>query len=282
MKTLTKATQSSSSCFKVASLSFFCTGVIEAAPVDSEILVLVDGQTFSNSSFDMMMEGVAQAFEQQTLIDSLAEGPYGIVAASIMVFSSNGTATAIPWMEMSSVGDLQAFATSVRSIERPFSFGTISYVDAISEAAASIAGSAAEGVIQQMTILEDGGSFNFSDNGSEIQAARDEALASGVDVINSIVYNAGGTFNGASREELVQNYYDANVVNGGEHGTTTVIGGSTFGDPGGALTASIQESIVDGVSQPTIDSIALSSVPEPSVSLLGGIACFAMLARRRR
>ena len=261
---------------RAATLSLLCAGIIEAAPVDSEVVILVDGQTFSNSSFDLMLEGVAQAFEQQSLIDSLTEGPYGVIAASVMVFSDAGTSTAIPWMEMSSVEDLQSFATSVRSVPRPFSLGRISYVNAITEAAASIASSTAEGVIQQVTILEDGGHFYFSDNGEQIQEARDAALASGVDVINSVIYNAAG------REDLIQDYYDANVVNGGENGKATVIGGSSFGDPGEVLAATIQENIVASVSQPTIDSNALSAVPEPSVFLLGALAGFVLLARRRR
>ena len=128
-----------------------------AAPVDSEIVILVDGQTFSQDSFDFMLEGVAQAFEQQSFIDSVTGGPYGTIAASVMVFVAGGTSTAIPWMEMSSAEDLQSFAASVRSIARPFSFGLISYVDAISAGAASIASSTAEGAIQQMTIVEDAG-----------------------------------------------------------------------------------------------------------------------------
>ena len=260
---------------RVLGLALICAEVAVAAPVDSEILVLVDGQTFSQNSFDMMLNGVAAAFEQQSFIDSVTGGPNGTIAASIMIFGSSGTSTAVSWMEMSSAADLQAFATSVRNIVPPFSFGRISYVDAIVAGAASIANSASQGTVRQLTILEDGGAFNFSNTGAEIQAARDAALANDVDVINSVV------FNGAGREDLIQEYYEANIVSGGENGQVTVIGESAFGAPGGALQDSIEESIASTVSQTTIDTNALA-VPEPSTALLGALSGLALLVRRRR
>ncbi|MGJ8723149.1 MAG: DUF1194 domain-containing protein [Roseibacillus sp.] len=261
---------------RAIALSWLCSEVAISAPVDSEIVILVDGQTFSQASFDLMLDGVADAFEQQSFIDSVTGGPYGSIAASVMVFTGGGSYTAIPWMEMSSAGDLQAFSSSVRNVAAPASFGLISYVDAIAAGAASIANSTAEGVIKQMTIIEDGGYFFFSDTGAEIQAARDSALASGVDVINSVVYNSDG------REDVIQDYYDANVVSGGPNGQANVIGGSSFGAPGGALGEAIQESIGETVSQPTIDSNNLAAVPEPSVALLGAMSGLALLVRRRR
>lgn len=262
--------------FQVLTLSVACSTAAFAAPVDSEILILVDGQTFSNASFDLMLEGVAQAFEQQSFIDSVTGGPFGSIAASVMVFGSGGTTTAVSWMELSNATELQNFATSVRSITPPPSFGTISYVDAISSGAASIAASTAEGTFKQISIIEDGGFFLFSDTGAEVQAARDAALAGGVDVINSVVYNAAG------REAVIQNYYDANVVSGGQGGEVDVIGGSNFGAPGGALAENIEANISSNLSQPTIDSNNLASVPEPSAAFLGALSCLALLTRRRR
>ena len=257
-------------------LSCLCSAALEAAPVDSEIVILVDGQTFSQASFDLVLDGVAQAFEQQSFIDSVTGGPFGSIAASVLVFAGGGTSTAIPWMELSSAGDLQNFASSVRNVARPTGFGLVSYVDAISAGAAAIANSTAEGTIRTITIVEDGGLFFFGDEPEEVQAARDNALASGVDVINSVVFNAEG------REAGIQAYYDSNVVSGGESGQAAVIGGSAFGAPDGALAEIIQENIVVSVSQPTVDSNDLAAVPEPSVTLLGALSGLALLVRRRR
>ena len=256
-------------------MSCACSISANAVTVDSEIVILVDGQTFSQPSFDLALEGVAQAFEQQSFIDSVVSGPFGSIAASVIVFGSGGTTTQIPWMELSSAGELQTFANSVRNITAPPSFGTISYVDAIAAGAASIAASTVEGTFTQLTIIEDGGFFFFSDTGAEIQAARDTALANGVDVINSVVYNAAG------RVEAIQDFYDANVASGGEQGTATVIGGSFFGAPNAAITDVINESVSESITQPTIDANSLASIPEPTTALLAAFSSLILLSRRR-
>lgn len=259
----------------VVAMSCACSISANAVTVDSEIVILVDGQTFSQPSFDLALEGVAQAFEQQSFIDSVVSGPFGSIAASVIVFGSGGTTTQIPWMELSSAGELQTFANSVRNITAPPSFGTISYVDAIAAGAASIAASTVEGTFTQLTIIEDGGFFFFSDTGAEIQAARDTALANGVDVINSVVYNAAG------RVEAIQDFYDANVASGGEQGTATVIGGSFFGAPNAAITDVINESVSESITQPTIDANSLASIPEPTTALLAAFSSLILLSRRR-
>ena len=278
MKAEALAPNRSISFFRILGLSAVCSANLMAAPVDSEILILVDGQTFSGASFDFLLDGVAKAFEQQSFIDSVAEGAYGSIAASVMVFNAAGTTTAIPWVELSNVNDLQDFATSVRGITTPFSFGTIGYADAIASGAASIAGSTAEGTIRQMTIIEDLG-FGLAtfDTSGEIQTARDTALAGGVDVINAVVYNAGGRQDG-----VVQDYYDEFVVGGTPGGTAGVVEGSIFGEPTGTVADDVDGAITVAVTQPTIDSNNLSRVPEPSVALLGGLSGLFLLGRRRR
>lgn len=245
-----------------------------AAPVDTELLILVDGQTFSQTSFDLMMEGVAQAFEQQSFIDSVAGGPYGSIASSVLIFNATGTSTVIPWMELSSSGDLQSFANAIRNVNAPFSFGGISYVDAISNGAASIASSVFEGTLRQMTIVEDGGFFLFSDTASQVQAARDAALVSDVDVINSVVYNAAG------RVAAIESYYEANVVSGGQGGAVAIIDNVPFAPTSPAVTAAIQGSIANSITNPTVE--AAQVVPEPSAALLASLAGMSLLLRRRR
>ena len=262
-------------------LAFLLVGLssLEARPVDTELVILVDGQTFSEPSFDLILDGVAQAFEQQSFIDSVTSGPFGTIAASVLVFGSTGTTTAVPWLEISSASDSQSFADSVRNITSPPSFGLISYVDAISQGVASIASSTVEGTFRQLSIIEDGSFFLFSDTEAEVQAARDAALASEVDLINSVVFNAGL---GGLREAAIQDYYDDNVVSGGLGGEADVIGGSVFGAPNEAITTVIQDNIVENLTQPTIDANDLSVVPEPSIALLGLLSSSLLLFRRRR
>lgn len=248
-------------------------------PVDSEIIILVDGQTFSQAGFDFILEGVAQAFEQQSFIDSVASGSVGSIAASVSIFNSTGTSTAIPWIELSSASDLQGFADSVRDVALPPSFGPISYVDAISSAAASIATSATEGALRQVTIVEDGSFFFFDDTAAEIRAERDAALASSADVINAVVFNAAG----AARTAAIDDFYTENVVGGEPGGEVDVIGGSFFGAPASPVIAeAIQSSIVATITQPTVDAGALTVVPESSTAFLGVFSLATLMVRRRR
>ena len=262
-------------------LALSCVGSLSlyAAPVDSEIVILVDAQTFSAGSFDLALEGVARAFEQQSFVDSVASGPFGAVAASVLVFGSNGTTTEVPSTNLSSESDLSIFADAVRSVTQPPSFGTISYVDAISTAAASLAASSAEGTLRQLTVIEDGAFFLFNNTAAEISAARDVALANSFDVINSVVYNAGVT--GGARADAIEGFYNANVVGGGPGGEVEVVTGSLFGAPAGAVGEEIANTIAAQVSQPTVEAVTLASVPEPSTLFLGGLSFAVLLVRRR-
>ncbi len=247
-----------------------------ATPVDSEILILVDGQTFSTASFDFILDGVAAAFESSSFANEVAGGAIGSVAASVAVVNGNGTTTAVPWTVLSGPQDLQGFANSVRSVPFVPTFGGISYVDAISEGVASIAASAAEGALRQITFIEDGRFFFFSDTGAEVRAARDAAFASnGVDTINAVVFNSAG------RETAVQNYYDQNVVGGDPAGDALVVGGSVFGAPSGAVAAAVGDSILTQVTEPTVVSNQATAVPEASTLLLLGLSGMSLLVRRR-
>ena len=246
----------------------------QAVSVDTELVVLVDAQASPSSNFGLILEGVAQAFEQQTFIDSVTNGPFGSIAATVVLFNSgSGEAIGIPWMELSSSSDLQNFATSVRNITNPNIGGNVNYASAIATGAAQIASTAFEGTLRQLTVVDDGTGF-FAANPSATQSARDAALASSVDVINAVVFDA------AFRENAVSNFYNDNIVGGG--GALELVANPERQNNAPEVTAAIEVAITETVSQPTIDSNALNSVPEPSVSLLSGLAAFALLIRRRR
>ena len=260
--------------------SLIGTGELTAqTPVDSEIVILVDGQTLSQDRFDFILDGVAQAFEQQSFVSSVASGPIGSIAASILVLNGTGASTAIPWMELSSASDLQTFADSVRDIPRTASF-SVNYANAITAATATIASDVVAGTISQITIVEDASFININNTFAQVTGARDAALASGVDVINSLVYNAGD----ADRETAIQNFFDGAVIGGG--GEATVIGGGGFlaaaPAPGSALADLVSDGVAETVTLPTVEANNLAAIPEPSVVLLGALSGLTLLSRRRQ
>ena len=258
----------------------------EAVLVDNEIVLLVDAQAIGADDFNLILENVAQSFEQQSFIDGVAEGANGSIAATLVLFNSNnGETIGIPWMQLSSSSDLLNFADSVRNVTNATPFGNTSYAGAISTGAAQIANSIYEGSIGQLTVIDDGTGF-FEVDEAGTQAARDAALASSVDVINAVVFDA------EFQEDRIEGYYSANVV-GGQGGTVTAVasplvsldggllGGPTLGRTAEAE-AAIADSIASAVTSPTVDAAALSNVPEPSSVLLLLGSGIGFLVRRKR
>ena len=246
---------------------------VEAVAVDTELVVLVDAQASLPFDFDLILEGVAQAFEQQSFIDSVVGGPNGRIAATLILFNSNnGETVGIPWMELSSAQDLTNFAGSVRNVSNATPFGGVDYAGAISEGAAQIASSAFEGAVRQLTIIDDGTGF-FGPNRSGTQAARDAALASSVDVINAVVFDA------QFQVDTVEEYYNTNVV-GGPGGTVDVVASSQGGIRSSAVSSAIEASITSAVTTPTV--AAAAAVPEPSSLFLILGSGLTLLVRRKR
>lgn len=242
----------------------------QAIDVDTELVVLVDAQTYSQPDFDLILEGVAQSFEQQSFIDAVAAGTHGKIAASLVLFNSNnGQTVGIPWMELSSSADLQGFADTVRNVSNPTPYGNVSYAGAITEGAAQIASSIYEGTVRQLTLIDDGTGF-YAANPAATQTARDAALASSADVINAVIFDV------QYQEATAENYYNNNVI-GGANGSVAVIGSPQGGAKSAAVTAAIESAIVTQITTET-----LSNVPEPSALFLLALSGLSLLARRRQ
>ncbi|GHC54544.1 hypothetical protein GCM10007100_21220 [Roseibacillus persicicus] len=239
--------------------------------VDTEMVILVDAQTYSQSDFNLILEGVAQSFESQNFINAVAAGQYGKIAASVVLFNSNGGETVgVPWMELSSANDLQGFASTVRGMSNPTPWGNASYASAITTGAAQIASSAFAGTVRQLSIIDDGTGF-WAVQPANTQTARDTALASSVDVINALVFDV------QYQVATVENYYNNNVVSGGPNGTVTAVASPQ----GGAKPASDTQSILLGISN-TLAGPTVTAVPEPSSAALAILALSWGMLRRRR
>lgn len=255
----------------IFSLGFFAgLQAVEAINVDREILILVDAQTYSTSDFDLILEGVAMSFENQSFLTAVANGAYGSIASSLIFFNAGGEQTALPWMQLSSATDLQNYATAVRNLVQPNAGGNVSYASAIATGAASIANSAFTGTQSQITMIDDGTGF-YKVVPGQTKKARNAALASGVDVINAVVFDA------QYQVSTVEDYYEKNIVSSASN--LAVLATPQGGSKSAAELSAISDALEVAI---TSQTIAAAPVPEPSSALLLSLGLFGLASRRRR
>jgi hypothetical protein len=243
-----------------------------AGNVDTELLILVDAQTYSQSDFNLILDNVAKSFESTDFYTAVTQGGvYGKIASSVMLYNLPNNPVAVSWRELTTQQDFFNFAASVRSIAYPNTGWGVSYAAALTSATNHMNASPSNGTVQQITIIDDGTGFYQADPAAT-KAARNAALASGVDVINAMV------FDGAWQESTITSYYQANVIS--PTGTVSVVsspqGGPKPSSDLGLITTAVQTSVTG----PSVQYA--QTIPEPTAPMALGLAGMMALLRRRR
>lgn len=246
-----------------------------AEPVDTEILLLVDiaASGLNKKEFSDVMEGYASAMTNSQVLDSIESGALGKVAVSMIFYGDDTVQTVgIPWMTIGSAAEAALFAEAARTVVRPQS-GTSSLATAVDLAGVEFANNgytSAAQVIEVAVATEPKGG-NPGDLEAELQAARDSALADGVDVINAMAL-------GKKASEL-ESYYAANVI-GGEVGG--VVADTSSSEITAGLTGILTDHLTSGIGGGATASVG--AVPEPKLAvtflLLLSIQIFRSRARR--
>lgn len=246
----------------------------EAETVDSELLLLVDVTQggINNSQFNRLMDGYAAAMTSSQVLDSIESGQFGRIAVSLVFYGNAFTQTVgIPWMMIGNAAEAQQFADLVTVLSRPFSLGSPSVSAALDYAANHLGtetGGPSNGFESQVQIVEVAATaLPMFQNPAGDQDARDDALAAGVDIINTIALG--------NRASSVANYHASNVVGG-------VVNGAEGSSATAALNGTLDGFLADHM-QTTVEGGAVASVPEPSsaICLISGVG-FLLLGRRRR
>lgn len=253
-------------CSLIAACSIYPAAM--ASNVDTELVILVDAQTYSQSDFNLILEGVASSFEQPDFYAAATAGGFGKIASSVMLYNVPGEQVGVSWAELTTQQDFFNFAQSVRNIAYPNTGGNVSYASALTSAAAHFNASPSVGTVQQITMIDDATGFWQVNPGATL-AARDAALASGVDVINAMAFDA------AYQEAAVTNYYNANIVS--PNGSLAVVSTPQGGPKSNAEIALATQTIHATVAGPS-----LQAVPEPGSSLLTALGGSLLLIFRRR
>lgn len=241
------------------------TGTATAESVDTELVLLVDVSSsgLKKKEFSDVMESYASAMTSAQVLDTIESGALGKIAVS-MVFYGDDTVqeVGIPWMTIGSAADASAFADAARVATRPASGSSSmsSALDLATTVFGTETGAADNGYSSVVQVIEVAGATQPRGGSpavlqAELQAARDAALAAGVDVINAIAVGKKAT-------EL-ETYYSANVI-GGEVGG--VVASTSASEVSAALTSVLTSHLDAGIEGGAVASV--DAVPEPGIAMI--------------
>ncbi len=225
------------------------------------------------------MTAYGNAMTSRTVLDAIQSGQRGRIATSVLFWASDSRqAIGVEWMEVSDLSSARSFQNQITTAARPFE-GTTAIGTAIrkgtnlfgTETGKSQNGF--ESITQIMNIAGDGidnaTNPRVRDRSINVAAARDHALAQGVDVIGGIAVND-------STGDL-EDYYRKFVIGGGtETMTASVSRATSFANFEQELTSQLAKELTAGSIASTT-----SPVPEPSSTALVALASVLVFRRNR-
>lgn len=88
----------------------------EKPPVDTALVLAVDvSNSVDAERYWLQMEGIAQALEDQGVIDAILAGPKGGIALALLTWADHAN-LALPWQVIRSAADARNFAARIRTV----------------------------------------------------------------------------------------------------------------------------------------------------------------------
>ncbi|ABA21917.1 Protein of unknown function DUF1194 [Trichormus variabilis ATCC 29413] len=235
------------------------TSAYAATLVDLELSLLVDvSGSVDSTEFQLQRDGYVNAFSNPNLFNNfISKGNIGKIAVNYIYWSStNQQQQTVGWTLIDSVAAAQNFAAAISAAPRPFS-GNTGIGSAINFATPLFFNNDFEGVRKVIDVSGDG-STNI---GANTAAARDAALAAGVDAINGLVIgNSTSLFN----------FYNNNVKGGTG---SFVLQANTFQDFADTVERKLRREIVTNP----------QGTPEPATLIgLFGLGAFGITSNLKR
>jgi hypothetical protein len=168
-----------------------------------ELVLAVDcSSSVSDQEFQLQIEGIAGAFEDEAVLAALQQaGPRGIAVSLLQWSSARSQAEAIGWTHLTGIAESLAFAARVRATPRMIRGGATAISSALNRAVASLHGNAFTG---ERLVIDVSGDGRANEGGSPA-VARAAANRAGVTINGLAILN---------EEPELAGYYIAGVVGG--------------------------------------------------------------------
>jgi hypothetical protein len=218
-----------------------------AVQVNIELSLLVDiSGSIDTTEFNLQRQGYANAFSNPTFFSSVIGAGHSIAVNYIEWSGAGQQQQLVGWTQISSQADANAFAAAVLAAGRPFS-GQTSPGEALNFASPLIFSNSFTSDKQIIDVSGDGSENVHND--AFVDAARNAAIAAGVDQINGLAI--------ISDEANLAAYYAAHIQAGTGSFTNSV---ANFADFGAAIQHKLQLEISTGIPLPTTAGLGLAGL----------------------
>lgn len=228
-------------------------------PVDLELSLLVDvSGSVDGNEFNLQRQGYVDAFSDPDLFNNfISKGKLGKIAVNYIYWSSSyEQQQSVGWTLIDSAAASQNFAAAINGAARPF-FGSTAPGSAISFATPLFSSNDFDGTRQVIDVSGDGA----ENDGVSTAAARNAALASGIDAINGLVIG---------NDSGLLDFYNNNVKGGAG---AFVLQANTFQD----FANTVEQKLQIEISEPP------TTTPEPaSLIALLGLGAFGVTSNLKR
>jgi hypothetical protein len=162
----------------IAPFALMAAGSAHAVPVDLELSLVIDvSGSIDASEYNLQMDGYANAFRQQSVIDNIVNSANGIAVNA--VFFATSAAELISFTHLQTQAEVEAFADTLDNFGRPGSVGTFTDVAAGMQVSLdSLLNNAFDGTNLVMDVSGDG----TGGTGTASASVRDQAEADGVTI----------------------------------------------------------------------------------------------------
>jgi hypothetical protein len=239
---------------------------VQAAPVNTqvglELALLMDvSGSVDATEFNLQRQGYVNAFQSAAVQNAITGGQLGSIAVTVMYWSGGvEQQQAVGWTLIDSAASANAFAAAIAGTTRPYTGQTApgSAINAIisgNPTFTTFATNTFDGLRQVIDVSGDGA----ENNGANTIAARNAALAAGIDQINGL----------AIGDASLLAWYNTNIKGGTGSFVHTA---ATFGD----FSRAIEEKIIAEVSNTPVGA------PTPGVAMAGLMLIGGLGMSRRR